>query len=125
MYGDKIRMIREMRGLSQETVADKLGIKQNAYSKIETNQTRLTAEMLEKLAKVLEVSPLDIINQQPAIVNFQPNQGTQQSIGYIETFVSHQKEIYETLLASKDKEIERLTTLLDKLQNVITSLTKR
>lgn len=98
-------MIREMRGLSQETVADKLNIKQNAYSKIETNQTRLTTEMLDKLSKVLEVSPLDIMSQQPAIVNFQPNQGTQQSIGYIETFVSTQKEIYDKLIASKDAEI--------------------
>lgn len=109
MYGEKIKMIRELRNFSQEYVADQLGIKQNSYSKIETNQTKLTAEMLQKLANVLQVSPMDIMNQQPAIINFQPNQGTQQSIGYIETFVSSQKELFEKIIAVKDEEINRLT----------------
>ena len=108
MYGEKIRMIREVRNYSQEYMADKLGIKQNSYSKIELNQTKLTAEMLQKIADVLQVSPLDIMNQQPAIINLQPNQGTQQAIGNIETFISSQKELIDKLLESKNGEIERL-----------------
>ena len=48
MYGEKIRMIREIRNLSQEYMADQLGIKQNSYSKIENNQTKLTTEMFAK-----------------------------------------------------------------------------
>ena len=36
MFGEKIKMIRELRGFSQENVAAKLGIAQNAYSRIET-----------------------------------------------------------------------------------------
>ncbi len=115
MYGEKIRMIRELRNLSQETMADSLGIKQNSYSKIETNQTKLTAEMLQKIATVLQVSPLDIMNQQPAIINLQPNQGTQHAIGYIETFVSTQKEMVEKLVAAKDDEIKTLKEVIDKL----------
>lgn len=50
MYGEKIRFIREMRGYSRENVAAKLGIAQNTYSKIETNQSRLESGMLVKIA---------------------------------------------------------------------------
>lgn len=108
-------MIRELRNLSQEHVASKLGIRQNTYSKIENNQTKLTAEMLQKISEVLEVSPMDIMSHQPAIINFQANQGTQQSIGYIETFVSSQKELFDVLITSKDAEIARLQKIIEGL----------
>lgn len=114
-YGEKIRFIRETRGLSQENVAAQLGMAQNSYSKIERNETKLTAVMLQKLADVFDVSPMDIITNQPAIVNFQPNQGTQQSFGYVENVVLSQKELYEKMLANKDREIERLTKLVEML----------
>lgn len=124
MYGEKIRMIRELRNYSQEYMADRLGIKQNSYSKIETNQTKLTAEMLQKIADVLQVSPLDIMNQQPAIINLQPNQGTQHAIGHIETFVSSQKELVDKIIESKNSEIERLIETNKQLMQLLESKIK-
>src|SRR5579862_2701634 len=115
MYGEKIRLIREMRGFSQENVAAKLGIAQNAYSRIETNQSKLESGMLVKIAEVLEVSPMDILSSQPAIINLQSNKGTQQSFGYVETVISGQKELYEKMLAGKDEEITRLNKIVEKL----------
>jgi transcriptional regulator with XRE-family HTH domain len=115
MFGEKIRLVREMRGLSQENVAAKLGIAQNAYSRIETNQTRLESGMLVKIAEVLGVSPMDILSSQPAIINLQSNKGTQQSFGYVENLVSGQKELYEKMLSSKDEEIARMQKIIDSL----------
>lgn len=115
MYGTKIRMVREIRGFSQGYIAEKLGMAQNTYSKIETNQTKLSTEVLQKIATILEVSPMDIISQQPAIVNLQSNQGSQQAIGYISTFVTSQKELYDKIINSKDEEIERLQKTIEKL----------
>ncbi|MBW4891115.1 helix-turn-helix transcriptional regulator [Mucilaginibacter sp. HMF5004] len=115
MFGEKIRVIRELRGLSQENVALKLGIAQNSYSKIERNETKLTTEMMTKIAAVLDVSPMDIITNQPAIINFQPNQGTQHSFGFVENYISNQKELMDKLLASKDEEIARLQKTIDSL----------
>jgi transcriptional regulator with XRE-family HTH domain len=114
-YGEKIRFIRETRGLSQENLAAQLGIAQNSYSKIERNETKLSTAMLKKIADVLDVSPMDIITSQPAIVNFQPNQGTQQSFGFVENVVLSQKELYEKIIASKDEEIARLAKLVETL----------
>jgi transcriptional regulator with XRE-family HTH domain len=115
MYGDKIRLVRELRGFSQENVAARLGIAQNTYSRIETNQTKLEAGMLNKIADVLGVSPMDILSSQPAIVNFQSNKGTQQSFGYVETVIAGQKELYEKMLEGKDDEIARLNKIIEKL----------
>jgi transcriptional regulator with XRE-family HTH domain len=36
--GEKIRQIRDLKGLSQEYISGKLGISQRAYSKIERNE---------------------------------------------------------------------------------------
>nr|WP_255476777.1 helix-turn-helix transcriptional regulator [Mucilaginibacter sp. AK015] len=114
MYGEKIRTIRELRGFSQENVAAQLGIAQNTYSKIETNQTKLTTDTLTKIAEVLEVSPMDIISNQPAIVNFQPNHGTQ-GIGHIEHFYAFQKDLFDKIIASKDEEIDRLVKIIEQI----------
>lgn len=115
MYGTKIRMVRELRGYSQEYMSERLGIAQNTYSKIETNQSKLSAENMKKIADVLEISPMDIISQQPAIINLQSNQGTQQAFGYIETFISSQKELYAQIIESKNLEITRLTNIINTL----------
>ncbi len=114
MYGVKIRMVRELRGLSQENVAMRLGIAQNTYSGYENNQIKISAEMLEKVADVLEVSPMDLMNQQPAIINLQSNHGTQ-GIAHIENFYSVQKEFIDKMLLAKDEEISRLQKIIDGL----------
>ena len=104
-------MVRELRGFSQEHMADRLGIAQNTYSKIETNQTKLTAEMLEKVSKELGVSALDILSHEPTIVNMASNHGTQ-GIAYIENFYTYQKELIETIKTTLDTVIEHNKILM-------------
>lgn len=80
MHGTKIRVIRELRGYSQAYLAEKLGIAQNSYSRIESNQTKLDTAMLAKIAAELGVSPAELLNTEPTVINFAPNQGTQGSV---------------------------------------------
>ena len=56
-----IRKIREYREYSQEYLAVKLGISQNAYSKLELSYTRITLERLLQIAYILEVDIIDLI----------------------------------------------------------------
>jgi len=51
---DNIRYQREYRNYTQEYVAARLGISQNAYSKIELSYTKITVERLCQIAVVLE-----------------------------------------------------------------------
>ncbi|WP_412469146.1 helix-turn-helix domain-containing protein [Pedobacter sp. KLB.chiD] len=50
-----IRKIREYRYYTQEYLAVKLNISQNAYSKIELGYTKLTVERLFEIAVILNV----------------------------------------------------------------------
>lgn len=62
MPGHVIKKYREMRNYSQKYVSAKMGISQNAYSKIENNLTQLTVHHVKKLSQILEVSITDLLN---------------------------------------------------------------
>ncbi len=51
-----IKKIRESKNLTQEYLASRLGISQNAYSRIENNRTRLSTDRMREIAGILEVS---------------------------------------------------------------------
>lgn len=125
MYGSKIKAFRMMRGLSQEYLAEKLSISQATYSKIESENQKVTAEMLEKIAKLLGITVADITSNEPIVIlNNAANQGTQ-GIGYIEHFYSDQKELYEKVIAAKDDEIKSLKEMIQSLRELINSFTQK
>ncbi len=106
-HGTRIKTFRLLRGLSQEDMAEKLNITQSTYSRIESDDQKLTVDMLKNIAEVLGISISDITNNEPIIIqNNASNHGAQ---GKIENFYADQKEVYEKLIAAKDEEIKRLT----------------
>lgn len=58
---NKIRLRRETMNYTQAYVAGKLGISQNAYSKIESGHTNFTVKRLYEIVYVLESNVLDFI----------------------------------------------------------------
>lgn len=56
-----IRRTRETRNYTQEYVAYRLNISQNALSKIELGHTRITVERLLQIAEILDCNALDLI----------------------------------------------------------------
>lgn len=60
-FAERLRFLREKAGLSQATLAAKIGIKPNAYNKIETRGTQPGPEMLIELAKALGCSVDDLV----------------------------------------------------------------
>ena len=59
--GRKIGRLRELRGMKQETLAEQLGISQQAVSKIEQSE-HVEEHTLERIAKALNVTPAAIKN---------------------------------------------------------------
>jgi transcriptional regulator with XRE-family HTH domain len=59
-----IRHKREYRNYTQEYLALKLDISQNAYSKIELGYTKITVERLFQIADILEFDVAEFINPQ-------------------------------------------------------------
>jgi transcriptional regulator with XRE-family HTH domain len=56
-----IRKIRENRNYTQDYLAAKLKISQNAYSKLELGYTKITIERLFHIAAILETDIVDLI----------------------------------------------------------------
>lgn len=57
-----IRKIREHKGYTQDYLAAKLNISQNAYSKLELGYSKLTVDRLFKIAGILELEPKNLIS---------------------------------------------------------------
>ena len=60
--GEKIRKIRELKGLKQSNLADKLGMTMNGYGKIERGETTITMERLEQISNALDMKVLDLLH---------------------------------------------------------------
>jgi transcriptional regulator with XRE-family HTH domain len=58
----RIRTSRQSKDYSQDYLAAKLGISQNAYSKIELGYSSLSLERLFNIAEILEVDVNELIN---------------------------------------------------------------
>jgi transcriptional regulator with XRE-family HTH domain len=57
----KIKQIRELKNVSQEFIANKLGLSIRAYSKIETGETQLTINRLNEISEALGVDPIEVL----------------------------------------------------------------
>lgn len=99
--GYKIKKLRELKNLSQEYVAQELGISQSAYSLIECGKTNVTEDKLKKIAEILDVSPEDI----KAFNGYVYFNHSPQS-GYYNTY-HNQNNITEQLLQTLLEEIQQ------------------
>ena len=62
VVSSNIRKIREHKNYTQEYLAAKLGISQNAYSKIELNYSKLTLDRLFRIADILETDIIQLLS---------------------------------------------------------------
>ncbi len=59
--GLKIRKVRELRNLTQESVAGSLGMTTSGYSRIERGEVKMSLERLEQIAQALGVQARDLV----------------------------------------------------------------
>ena len=58
-----LRRIRQAKGLSQEELADRADVNRNYVGMLERVQHAATIDMLEKLAGVLDVDPIEFFRR--------------------------------------------------------------
>ncbi len=115
--GFNIRKLREKKGFSQEYIAEKLGINQSTYGKLERNISNITLDRLYKIANVLEEDIITLLNISRESTFFnQANQGN----GHVETtqndfkiIIEELKLTYEKMLVIKDEQIDFLKNILE------------
>ena len=59
--GQKIKKLRELKNLTQEHMAEVIGLSQSAYSRIELGETEVTYSKLERISAELGMRPEEVI----------------------------------------------------------------
>jgi transcriptional regulator with XRE-family HTH domain len=114
--GRNISLYRKMRGVKAWEVAEKLGIKEAAYTRYERGEGSITIEMVRQVGEALKVDPLHLIASPHGSLmesgNNSPNAIVALQANNCQTI--NDKQLQLTL-----KLIESVTTLNDKLIGMI------
>lgn len=93
--GQRIRKIRKAHGLSQEILAEKVGISPTHMSHIETGNTKLSLPVLVALAAELEVRTDDLLYDETAAGR---NASMDSILHILDTCTTQQIKIIENIL---------------------------
>ena len=112
---NKIRMLREGIGFSQEYVANKLNITQQAYSKLEKNPDTATLERLRKLSEILGVNVNSIVGDDDMYIqqNFHQQGGNASTVMYITGLADREREALVQQISTLQKQIDLLTKIIE------------
>jgi transcriptional regulator with XRE-family HTH domain len=69
--GDKLRLLRKLKGMTQEEIAEKLHLSRRAYANLESNITKIDLPRIKQIAEVygLETEELLNFNETQAFTN--------------------------------------------------------
>ncbi|SUT95426.1 helix-turn-helix domain-containing protein [Actinobacillus lignieresii] len=118
---EKIRHLRETHQLSQEVMADKLGMSVTGYAKIERGEVRSNLPRLEQISEVFDMDICELLSygeegqiyfnnaengfsHSNNFLTVGHNNGNNQEIERLQQLLVHKEE----LMAQKDKLIESL-----------------
>lgn len=108
--GEKIRKVRDLKGISQQALAESIEISQKQFSRIETNQVSPTFELTEKICQILDVSLKSLLqfNEDLIFKNINKKQQGGEFVAYNNTDIRQIETLYKQLLDEKEKVISLL-----------------
>lgn len=112
---EKVKYYREIKRLSQESMAFELGLNQSQYSRRENGSIKFDSEEISNLSKILDVSASELFGDEAVIFN-----NTNQSGGSFGKYVQLPEELikqYEIRLKEKDEMIQFLKERVLFLEN--------
>ncbi len=112
--GKKIRLLREMKELKQDYMAEKLDMTVNGYGKIERDESDLSFTRMNQIAKLLEISVPELVNLEKQQIGYtftinNENIETLQNIANIGTYTDN----------GISKRIDKLEQDLDLLKSTL------
>lgn len=108
---EKIRNIRELKNLTQEYMAERLGITQAGYSKIENGGTKLSYSKLVDIANIFEIEVEELLSfdSQKYFNSFNNVKGSNNGSVTIKVDDGDIKSLYE----DKIRLLEKLLTITE------------
>lgn len=112
--GLKIKKLRELKNLTQEHVAQVLGLNQSAYSRLETGDSEISFSKIEKIAELFDMKPEEVVSfNEQMVFNIMHNLKGQN--GYVVNNVSeNERKLYENQIESLKEEVKHLKGLLER-----------
>jgi transcriptional regulator with XRE-family HTH domain len=112
--GDNIRKIRELKGFSQQNLADEIKVDQKTISRIEKGDLSPKFETMIAISKVLSVTLSQLLSFNESLIfnNYNQYQQGGNYNAYINTEVEKIEELYKQLLREKDEVIALLKNKL-------------
>jgi transcriptional regulator with XRE-family HTH domain len=119
--GEKIRAFRELRNYTQEYVANKLGMSQVNYSKIERGEITVSEDKINKIAEVLEVSPQSIKDFNPTYFfsNYQNNNKFENNTQIVGITPDKMEQMYQAQIQALQETIVSLKNQVALLQEMV------
>lgn len=116
--GEKIKQVREKQNLTQQSMADELGITSNGYGKIERGDSGINLDKLEKIAEILKVKLEDLMDLEKSGIALTDNKI--KNIDKIATIIicevsEKERELYEAQISQLKDENLYLRALVEKL----------
>lgn len=102
---EKIKSFRELKNFTQEYMADKLGITQAAYSKIENGTNKISYAKIEDISKILGIKPEELLafDSQKFFNSFNNVKGSNNDSVTINLEENDIKKLYEDKIALLQK----------------------
>lgn len=111
VIGQRIKKLREEKGITQEAMAAQLDVTQSNYGRLEKDDRRLNVVKLLKIARLLDVNLMYLFNGMPEA-------GAQIADAAIN---QTNKEVYDILVESLRSEIQHLKEEVNFLRVIVRS----
>ena len=112
--GENIRKIRELKGFSQQNLADEIKVDQKTISRIEKGDLSPKFETLSAISKVLSITLSQLLSFNESLIfnNYNQYQQGGSYNAYNNTEIEKVEELYKQLLKEKDEVIALLKNKL-------------
>jgi transcriptional regulator with XRE-family HTH domain len=109
-----IKKFREMKNLTRDQVASKIGLSVSGYSKIERGEIDLTISRVEEISKILNIEIEKLMNFDVSQIFNVSNNKLVQGIGKAENNHFHSDEYKDKYIMMLEEENKRLKELFSK-----------
>ncbi len=106
-----IKEIRKSKGITQNEMAEKLGLTQGGYQSIESNRVPLTLNKLQQIADVFQMSVVEVIEYP----NGKDNAGALEAIEHLQNFIQEKEKEIANLEGDKKRFAELSDERKDRL----------
>ncbi len=101
LLGGRIKALRTAHGMTQEQLADALGISRQKFARIENGNNSITLDVLSKIAEALDMTVIDItkvLDEEPSVSYREnsSNSSAEEIFDMLDLFYAN-KHIYQRL----------------------------